>query len=371
MDRYLLFDSGCSTCEAIARDVEEATFSKLKTLSLRNPDVQAQLEMIRPNWNWEPMLLEIDGERGRVYSGFAMKLRIVALCGPIRAWRLAQVARQRGVGTIGFTRRGVIRRVSVMMAAMPFVRHDARRQKASFLDQILDSRIPVIGDIWGGFVLLPTGSPVPHYVTEDKNGVPSMCGAGEGRGGASASAIIETLNPWLDLDNQTATPAMGVDGLRQLVKTMTNIAASVGAPLYLPNSQLSEMSPMTITIIRHESGEPFLTSMSLHHKAALEGSFTTDAYIMTQLSYPQPYPIWHEEILDDDRPKAETVKTMCRGLHGVLVLGPESSALHWIEGDTLNKLVVNSPIGSAEMLEIAASLQVVRWGDRTHDQEGD
>ena len=89
MERYLLFDSGCSLCTSIARQVENASDGKLMARSLRDPDVRSVLDEVKPGWRWEPMLLEVDGDRRRVYAGVGLRARLVRVLGPRRALRLA------------------------------------------------------------------------------------------------------------------------------------------------------------------------------------------------------------------------------------------------------------------------------------------
>ena len=51
---------------------------------MREPEVQALLDRARPGWQWEPMLVEIEGERVRVLAGLAMRWRLVQVLGPVR-----------------------------------------------------------------------------------------------------------------------------------------------------------------------------------------------------------------------------------------------------------------------------------------------
>lgn len=58
MERYLLFDSGCTTCSGIARLVEQESGGLLIAASLRDPEMQRLIKRANPNWRWEPMILE-------------------------------------------------------------------------------------------------------------------------------------------------------------------------------------------------------------------------------------------------------------------------------------------------------------------------
>jgi hypothetical protein len=76
-ERRLLYDAGCSVCAALAREVETLSGGRLQVRNLRDPEVQALLDRARPGWQWEPMLVEIEGKRVRVFTGLAMRARLV------------------------------------------------------------------------------------------------------------------------------------------------------------------------------------------------------------------------------------------------------------------------------------------------------
>lgn len=81
MKRYLLFDSGCSRCMSIARQIERMANGNLVALSLRAPEVQELLNHVRPGWKWEPMLVEdMDGIQ-KAFSGHSMMWRLVSILG--------------------------------------------------------------------------------------------------------------------------------------------------------------------------------------------------------------------------------------------------------------------------------------------------
>ncbi len=121
MHRYLLFDSGCSLCSGLATDIAAASNGLLTTRSLRDPEMQAALKHARPEWRWEPTLLEVQGEDVHVFTGFALRAQLLTVLGPRRAWRVAQlVARaQTSLGDIeDESRRAVIRRGAAMVTGV-------------------------------------------------------------------------------------------------------------------------------------------------------------------------------------------------------------------------------------------------------------
>lgn len=52
------------------------------------------LDKARPGWTWEPTLVEVDGERVRVFTGVKLRSRLVVGLGPRRALRVAQLVQQ-------------------------------------------------------------------------------------------------------------------------------------------------------------------------------------------------------------------------------------------------------------------------------------
>ena len=110
--RWLLYDAGCSVCAALAREVEALSGGRLRVRSLRDPEVQALLDRARPGWQWEPMLVEIEGERARVFAGLAMRMRLLQILGPARALRVAQAVARMGGPVLGvdWGRRDFLRR---------------------------------------------------------------------------------------------------------------------------------------------------------------------------------------------------------------------------------------------------------------------
>ena len=83
-------------CAALAQEVETLSGGRLGVRSLRDPGVRALLTRARPGWRWEPMLVEMEGERVRVFAGLAMRWRLVQLLGPVRALRAAQAVARHG-----------------------------------------------------------------------------------------------------------------------------------------------------------------------------------------------------------------------------------------------------------------------------------
>jgi hypothetical protein len=90
-NRWLLYDSGCSVCAALAQEVEARSGGRLGVRSLREPGVQAMRNQAHPNWRWGPMLVEVEGERVRIFAGLSLRARLVQVLGPAQALRVTQL----------------------------------------------------------------------------------------------------------------------------------------------------------------------------------------------------------------------------------------------------------------------------------------
>ncbi|RMH39426.1 MAG: hypothetical protein D6694_11240 [Gammaproteobacteria bacterium] len=124
-----------SLCSSLARRVEEAADGKLTALSLRGPDVRSILDEVKPGWRWEPMLLEVDGDRWRVYAGIGMRARLVRVLGPRRALRLAQIVQNAMVFQPG--RRGVLKQMIGVLTGIILV---GQAPKSLASDPVPDAR---------------------------------------------------------------------------------------------------------------------------------------------------------------------------------------------------------------------------------------
>ncbi len=112
MERYLLFDSGCSVCSSLANQIEHASKGWLQARSLRDPQIQQQLDEAHPGWKWEPMLMEINAGRTHLFTGVSLRFKLLLGLGPAKTWEVAQlVGRARMASAANAqTRRGFLKK---------------------------------------------------------------------------------------------------------------------------------------------------------------------------------------------------------------------------------------------------------------------
>ena len=140
----------------MAREVEALSEGRLRVRSLREPEVQTLLDRVRPGWRWEPMLLEAEGERVRVYTGLAIRMRLVRILGPARALRVAQLVARFGGPVLGvdWGRRRLLQQGGALagLALLGEWIHLLRGPASSAAPSVPTSRME--GELWEGFLLL-------------------------------------------------------------------------------------------------------------------------------------------------------------------------------------------------------------------------
>ena len=310
-NRWLLYDSGCSVCAALAQEVEARSGGQLRVRSLREPEVQALLDRARPGWQWEPMLVEIEGERVRVSAGLAMRARLVQVLGPVRALRVAQAVARMGGPVLGvdWGRRRLLQQGGAL-AALALLRRlpgglpMARPEKAPPTPPATGA-----GELWEGFVLLPEGAPIPPFVRQVPT--PILCQT-DGRPEAEA--------------------------LRGEILTFTELAplrSLIRFPLYGPSRLPPGIEWQGVAVTRFaRSGEVFSVSLNFG-----DGEGVPRLRVIAQPMYPSPYPVW--PVYAPDRPEEPIFpeKVFFTPRPGLLLPSAQGHLALWIEQNTLYVLI--------------------------------
>lgn len=123
MNHYLLYDAACSRCAALAVEIETASAGRLGIRNLRDEAVVTLLDAHAPNRTWEPMVLEVNGDKVRVYSGLAMRAKLVMILGFANAWRVARKvqAAEGPVWGTSINRYAVLKRMSGVLAGLAVI----------------------------------------------------------------------------------------------------------------------------------------------------------------------------------------------------------------------------------------------------------
>ncbi len=181
---YLLFDSACSVCSRLASDVEKEVGKLLELRSLQEKDIQEILNEMIPGWQWKPMLLEIDGNRKRIYTGLAMGLYLLRRLGPWKALRIANLVKGANLGNGKFVniqrreflwRGGNLLAVSALLLRMPLLKvmakePDAARSSDTELAPPKHDDIPPDAELYEGFLIIPEEAQLPAFVKPGQAG---------------------------------------------------------------------------------------------------------------------------------------------------------------------------------------------------------
>jgi hypothetical protein len=202
------------------------------------------------------MLVEIEGERVRVFTGLAMRWRLVQVLGPVRALRVAQAVARMGGPVLGvdWGRRRLLRQ-SLALAGLALLRRIPGGTHAPRTAGSAPPRLgPGEGELWEGFVLLPEGAPLPSFVT---------C--------APAPILCQSADPEKDLWGETLeAPDEGP------------LRAAPG----LPVPMLEGWPLRQTTVIRfQQDGRLFAALLEF-------GEEETIVRLWASPVYPQPFPVW-------------------------------------------------------------------------------
>jgi hypothetical protein len=321
-ERYLLFDGGCSVCAALAREVEALSGGRLGVRNLRDPEIQVLLNRARPGWRWEPMLLEIERERVRVFAGLAMRMRLLQILGPARALRVAQAVARMGGPVLGvdWGRRRLLQQGGAL-AALALLRRlpggspMARPEK--------DPPTPPAtgaGELWEGFVLLPEGAPIPPFVTCAP--APILC---QTDGSPEAEALRGEILPVQDLNEARARSSLP-------------LYQPVGMPLHQGR------------IIRFQQGGSVFSVMLDF------GLKEPEVRLWARPIYPRPYPIWPVRHPDQPERLIQPEKISFTPAPGVLLPTADGYMVQWIERSILYTLLTHHDPDGSSIYKIAQSL---------------
>ncbi len=154
MDRYLLFDSGCNTCSRIAQEVEQEIDGFLVARTLRDPKMQELLGRVKPDWHWEPTLLEIDAEEIRAYTGLSLRARLLSKLGPKRAWQVAKMVSQlmMPLEATNIGRRSFLQQSSTLLFALALWPKQTTSPNTQLSANDIADSVPVEGNELAGLV---------------------------------------------------------------------------------------------------------------------------------------------------------------------------------------------------------------------------
>lgn len=337
MQRYLLFDSDCAACTSVAQSIERILGGWLTACSLRHPRMMQLLDRARPKWGWEPTLLEIEGDQVRAFTGISLAAKTAAGVGLLRALsvlRLVANATRAKAKASGLSRRGFLSSgltLLTMLAIPRFLRPGRAARSDPESPKIAD-----IGELYGGFVLLPDGAPLPVEVSGDYKGFPNPCGVVE-PGGSEHTEPSDAVHVDLtDARRFSAMAGIPVYGLEGLPQGLTSVRAS---------------------IVKDGTGEVHGGYLSYSATDARNKVNSAAVTIAVEKGFPHPYPLWSAKPVEEGGPSIELEKVdYVPGGEGVMIRTTPGFDLLWIANDVLHHLSAENVQG-IEPGQLAALLK--------------
>jgi len=339
MQRYLLFDSDCAACTSVAQSIEQILGGWLTACSLRHPRMMQLLDRARPKWGWEPTLLEIEGDQVRAFTGISLAAKTAAGVGLLRALsvlRLVATATRAKAKATGLSRRGFLGSGVTLLAWLAIPRFLRPSKTARFGPE--SPKIADIGELYGGFVLLPDGAHLPIDVSDDYKGFPNPCGVVEPGGSEHtqpSDAVQVDLTDARLFSEMAGVPVYGLKGLPQ---GLTSVRAS---------------------IVKDGTGEVHGGYLSYNAVDARNKVNFAAVTIAVERGFPHPYPLWSAKAVEEGGPSIELEKVdYVPGGQGILIRTTPGFDMLWIANDVLHHLSAEN-IQGIEPHQLAALLKPV------------
>lgn len=191
-----------------------------------------------------------------------------------------------------------------------------------------------VGELYAGFLLLPDGAPLPDFVAPSVFGAPIMCSVG--MGGPRPTAISESFN------------------------TADELANSIDISVYTFRPTPERLRPIGANLVKHETGELYMTSVDFQSFNEQVGEWETAVYISGYPDAPFPFPLWSTASVELDGPVTVLEKVDYLPSPGILVATQRGHILHWIEHKVLFTLVVEHTKSRDAIQPLINSLALVK-----------
>lgn len=169
-----------------------------------------------------------------------------------------------------------------------------------------------VGELYGGFVLLPEGAPIPPYVKDYEFGIPTMCNVGTSKKqDSSATHRVLPDTDSLSLEGNFAVYDLATDLLR-----------------------LDDIRYGGSSLISHNTGEIFGGWVNYITRDPLTELDYTCIAIMAQADFPKPFPLWSSQPVEESGSAVILEKVdFLPGGAGIKMDSLSGFTLHWIQYD--------------------------------------
>lgn len=337
MKQYLLFDSNCAQCTKIAEEIGQELHEMIEIRSLRDAEIQVMLDQAAPGWKWQPTLLIVNDNCKHVYTGIAMRLRLLARLGMWRTLKLMLLISHSDTNVQNINqptsteRRWFLKQFGLGFFAFTLLPGRSRFFLAhSPSEENVKTNVvglsEVEGEEYAGFLFLPEDYPIPEYVQKTQ-GI-SLCQTGHYKGESAGEALL--------LNN--------IDELKSLVTV----------PFFVPQALPSGIKFLSADLTR------YVQTQNLWKASVYFGKEEDDTPLISVHALPdfhRPFPVWPVRLpyAHENGPiYPEKVNISLKPM--VLLPSFSGYVFQWIEQDVLYSLVIEHNNNREIALEIAESL---------------
>lgn len=330
MSYFLIFDSGCPTCNRVALEVQKIAEDRINVLSIREPQAQRLLDQaLGPGWTFAPYLVRSCGDQVQSWAGLRASARLAVLLGPQRALRVWSTVRQtsRPAGT---ARRAFLRASGLLAISLPLLRF-----RVPEIERSARAQAGSTGELYEGFLLLPPDTAPPPPQTP----VPA--------GALPSPEHLKSTSQATLLSQTMSDPAA--------------LAKSVNFPVYDLGQVPAPLRSGPINLVRSNGTKVVAALVTYQSPVTWQGRslLATDVAILAQPVFPRPFPIFSTNKAAPGTRSVAPVKVSFLPAAGVAVSTLRGRVYHWIQNDVLYTLRVENGVSDPQADAIASTLTPV------------
>ncbi|MDW8325531.1 MAG: twin-arginine translocation signal domain-containing protein [Anaerolineales bacterium] len=174
--------------------------------------------------------------------------------------------------------------------------------------------LPPGAELYGGFLLLPEGAPVPEIVKVPQYGAPNVCG----------------------LDGQPVTAST------KYFTSALDLARSIHRPLFTLGSVPSGLKFAGAYCLSHGWGDAHSVTLCFDLEDSQGFGQECAVSLWAEFDFYRPYPIWSNMPVEVGGPSSEVKKVDFLPVPGVWVAEDSGHSYHWIMKDILYTLVIQT-----------------------------
>ena len=181
---------------------------------------------------------------------------------------------------------------------------------------VLDGELPVIGELFAGFLLLPEEADVPEFVDFPDKGAPNLC---------NLSGDLPHIN----------------DAVLYFLKTIEELADNVEFPIYYLSNVPVELKLARVYVTAYLSGEVYNASLGYDALNPETGDWECVVSISAQPDFPKPLLLYSSNPVEPGGPATIFEKTVSLPTIGIKTKTQMGLEYYWIENNVFYTLSID------------------------------